>query len=391
MSRLQIRALVILFFVWGQGLAQTVPPGVVVCHQPAASEKYIGSPSLTVLPDGSYIAAHDFFGPQSTEWSQAETRIFRSDNKGRSWKLISQIRGAFWSSLFVSGNELYLIGPDRHHGSVMIRRSADRGAHWTHPTNKENGVLLTGEFHCAPVPVIAYKGRLWRPMETAHGPILQWGKRYGAMVMSAPINADLLKASSWSTSNTLLYDSTYLGGNFGGWLEGNFVVGPAGKLWNILRVDNRRDFNEKAAMVAVSDDGKQLSFDPAKGFVPFEGGSKKFVIRYDSLSNSYWTLTNSIPQKYRDKYPDRNPASFRNVLVLRRSADLLHWEDVKLVLEHEDVLKHGFQYVDWLIEGDDIIVLSRTSFLMVRPMRIITTMLIFLLFIAFRVFAKNKY
>ncbi len=353
---------VILLFAFASGFSQSGPPGVVVCHQPASSGKYIGSPSLAVLPDGSYIAAHDFFGPQSTEWSQAETRIFRSDNKGRSWTLISHIRGAFWSSLFVSNNELYLIGPDRHHGSVMIRRSTDRGAHWTHPANKKNGVLLTGEFHCAPAPVIAYKGRLWRPMETAHGPILQWGKRYGAMVMSAAMNADLLKAASWSTSNILLYDSTYLGGNFGGWLEGNFVIGPAGKLWNILRVDNRKDFNEKAAMVAVSDDGKQLSFDAATGFVPFEGGSKKFVIRYDSLSHSYWTLTNAIPHKYRDKYPDRNPASFRNVLVLRRSADLLNWEDVTVVLEHEDVLKHGFQYVDWLIEGNDIIFLSRTSF-----------------------------
>ena len=353
---------VILLLAFASGFSQSGPPGVVVCHQPASSGKYIGSPSLAVLPDGSYIAAHDFFGPQSTEWSQAETRIFRSDNKGRSWTLISHIRGAFWSSLFVSNNELYLIGPDRHHGSVMIRRSTDRGAHWTHPANKKNGVLLTGEFHCAPAPVIAYKGRLWRPMETAHGPILQWGKRYGAMVMSADEHADLLKAASWATSNTLLYDSTYLGGNFGGWLEGNFVIGPAGKLWNILRVDNRKDFNEKAAMVAVSDDGKQLSFDAATGFVPFEGGSKKFVIRYDSLSHSYWTLTNAIPHKYRDKYPDRNPASFRNVLVLRRSADLLNWEDVTVVLEHEDVLKHGFQYVDWLIEGNDIIFLSRTSF-----------------------------
>src|SRR5690606_9688119 len=137
-------------------------------------------------------------------------------------------------------------------------------------------------------------GRLWRPMETAHGPSLKWGERYGAMVMSAPVDADLMNAKSWTTSNSLLYDSSYLNGNFTGWLEGNFVVGKDGQLWNILRVDDKTSHEEKAAMVKVSDDGKQLSFDPKTGFIPFDGGSKKFVIKYDPVSDQYYTLTNTI-------------------------------------------------------------------------------------------------
>lgn len=337
-------------------------PGTVVCHQPASTQKYIGSPSLVILPNGDYVASHDFFGPESSEWSQAETRIFRSRDKGKSWKKISSIRGAFWSSLFVNNGILYLLGPDRHHGSVMIRKSTDGGRHWTQPANKENGVLLTGEYHCAPMPVINYKGYLWRPMETAFGPVREWGKRYGAMVMSAPVDADLLKAKSWKTSEAMLYDNSYLNGNFGGWLEGNFVVDKDGQMWDILRVDNKKSFDEKAAMISLSEDGKQKSFDPATGFINFDGGSKKFTIKYDSVSNYYWTLTNSIPQKYRDEYPDKNPATFRNVLMLRRSYDLKHWEDVQVILEHSDVIHHGFQYVDFLIEGKDILFLSRTAF-----------------------------
>jgi hypothetical protein len=31
-------------------------------------------------------------------------------------------------------------------------------------------------------------------------------------------------------------------------------------------------------------------------------------------------------------------------------------------LSHPDIEKHGFQYVEWLIEGDDIIFLSRTAY-----------------------------
>lgn len=337
-------------------------PGTVVCYQPASTQKYIGSPSLAILPNGDYVASHDFFGPQSSEWQQAVTTIYRSGNKGKSWKKISTVNGAFWSSLFVHKGDLYLLGPDRHHGTVLIRKSTNGGKTWTQPTNKQNGVILTGEFHGAPMPVVEHNGRLWRPMETAHGPELVWGKRYGAMVMSAPVDADLMDAKSWQTSSVLLYDSTYLTGNFTGWLEGNFVVGKDGQQWNILRVDDKTTHDEKAAMVNISNDGKKLSFDPKTGFIPFDGGSKKFVIKYDPESDYYYTLVNPIPEKFREQHPKRNPSSFRNVLTLRKSKDLIHWEDVQVILEHEDVLKHGFQYVDWLFDGNDMIVLCRTAY-----------------------------
>lgn len=337
-------------------------PGQIVCYEPSSAQRYIGSPSLVILPNGDYVASHDFFGPQSSEWQQATTRIYTSSDKGEVWRYLAEIHGAFWSSLFVHNGELYLLGPDRHHGTVLIRRSSDGGQTWTQPTNKENGVLLTGEFHGAPMPVVEHNGRLWRPMETAHGPDLAWGKRYGAMVMSASIDADLMDAKSWKTSSVLFYDSTYLSGNFTGWLEGNFVVGKDGQMWNILRVDDKTTHQEKTAMVNISEDGKNLSFNPETGFIPFDGGSKKFVIKYDPTSDYYYTLANSIPEKYSTQYPDRNPAGFRNVLVLRKSKDLREWEDVKVILEHEDVINHGFQYVDWSFEGNDIIVLSRTAY-----------------------------
>ncbi|GAB3969883.1 sialidase family protein [Spirosoma terrae] len=341
--------------------AQTVP-GNIVCYEPSSSQKYIGSPSLVTLPNGDYVASHDFFGPKSSEWHQAVTRIYTSNNKGKTWRYLADINGAFWSSLFVHRGALYLLGPDRHHGTVLIRKSTDGGATWTKPTNKENGVLLTGEFHCAPMPVIEYNRRLWRPMETAHGPILQWGKRYGAMVMSAPVDADLLDSKSWQASTPVLYDSTFNDGDFAGWLEGNFVVDKDQRMWDMLRVANKKSPDEKAAMVAINADGKTLDFDPKTGFIPFDGGSKKFVIKYDTLSKKYWTLANVIPDKYRKQFPDRNPSGFRNVLMLKSSSDLKKWDDVKVILEHEDVINHGFQYVDWSFEGNDIIVLSRTAY-----------------------------
>lgn len=337
-------------------------PGAVIDHQPASSKQYIGSPSIAILPNGDYVASHDLFGPQSSEFVQAMSRVFRSSDQGKTWKQVSEIRGAFWSSLFVHRGALYLLGPDRHHGTVLIRRSDDGGETWTAPTGTENGLLLKGMFHCAPMPVIEHNGRIWRAMETAHGPILDWGKRYGAMMMSAPVDADLLKASSWTTSNSLLYDSTYLSGNFTGWLEGNAVVAPDGGIVDILRVDDKTTHDEKAAIVKISADGKVATFDPQTGFIPFPGGSKKFAIRFDEKSGRYWTLSNIIPDEFRQQYPERNPAGFRNTLALMSSDDLVNWQTHEIILQHPDVLNHGFQYVDWLFEGDDMIVASRTAY-----------------------------
>jgi hypothetical protein len=59
------------------------PPGVVIGHVPAATRTYVGSPSLAILPDGSYVACHDLFGPASSEWQGAVTRVFRSPNRGK--------------------------------------------------------------------------------------------------------------------------------------------------------------------------------------------------------------------------------------------------------------------------------------------------------------------
>ncbi|MFB2117638.1 sialidase family protein [Parapedobacter sp. 2B3] len=348
--------------VHAQEAASPAVPGTIIAHQPASSGQYIGSPSIAILPNGDYVTSHDLFGPQSSEFVQAMSRVFRSSDQGKTWKQVSEIRGAFWSSLFVHRDALYLLGLDRHHGTVLIHRSDDGGATWTQPTTTENGLLFKGMFHCAPMPVIEHNGRLWRAMETAHGPILQWGKRYGAMMMSAPVDADLLKASSWTTSNSLLYDSTYLDGNFTGWLEGNAVVAPDGDIVDILRVDDKTTHDEKAAIVKISADGKVATFDPEKGFIPFPGGSKKFAVRYDEKSGRYWTLSNIIPDKFRKEYPTRNAAGFRNTLALMSSDDLVNWQTHEIILQHPDVLKHGFQYVDWLFEGKDMIVASRTAY-----------------------------
>ena len=59
-------------------------PGVVINHSPASKGKYLGSPSICILPSGRYVASHDYFGPKTKEFETAITDIFVSDDKGAS-------------------------------------------------------------------------------------------------------------------------------------------------------------------------------------------------------------------------------------------------------------------------------------------------------------------
>lgn len=336
-------------------------PGKVLGHRAASSQIYLGSPSICILPNGNYIAASDFFGPnpEARVDGKSVTRIYQSTDAGESWTVLTDIVGQFMSNLFVHQNSLYILGPAGNEGNLIIRKSTDGGLNWTLPTDSTNGVLKTGRYHTAPTPVVQHNGRLWRAMEDAEGTIQTWPKKFRAFMLSVPENADLLVAANWTSSNTMPYDSTYLGGYFYGWLEGNAVIGPGGNMLNVIRVHTFDKLRERVALINVDSTGTTATFSPTTGFKDFPGGGKKFTIRYDSISNKYWTLSNYVPEIYRGVIPlDR----VRNTLALCSSTDLLSWTVESTVLQHPDTLKHGFQYVDWQFAGEDIIAVCRTAY-----------------------------
>ena len=329
-------------------------PGVIIDHVPAATRQYVGSPSLVVLPNGEYVASHDLFGPGG---GSDHTVVFASSDQGKKWEKRAEISGQFWSGLFVHGGALYLMGTTGEYGNVVIRRSRDEGRAWTDPMDGYTGLLLKGaKYHTAPVPVVVSHGRIWRAMEDAMGPD-GWGRHFRSFMMSAPTGADLLKADNWTCTNRLARDASWLGGRFGGWLEGNAVAAADGNVVNVLRVDDPR-YPEHAAIVQISDDGRDAAFDPTTGFTPFPGGSKKFTIRYDPASRRYWSLVNDVPPAFRS----HAPGATRNTVALSSSADLLHWETRAILLRHPDTEKHAFQYLDWQFDGEDIIAVSRTAY-----------------------------
>ena len=331
-------------------------PGTVIFYSPASSKLFVGSPGIAVLPNGNYVAKNDEFG-FGIEQTRAITRVFGSSDKGKSWQPLSVVENCFWSSIFVHRGALYMLGTTKEYGHLVIFRSDDGGKSWTTPTDENNGVLRAdGKFHTAPMPMVEHDGRLWRAVEDANGPG-GWGSMFRAFMMSAPLDADLLKASSWTSSNSIARDTTWNNNDFGGWLEGNAVVTPEGNIVDMLRVAAKSP-DEKAAVVHISKDGKTATFDPTRDLLPFPGAGKKFTIRYDPQSKKYWSLAGVVPERHRAN----SPGSIRNTLGLISSPDLKTWTIDTILLYHPDVSRHGFQYVDWLFEGDDIIAASRTAY-----------------------------
>lgn len=235
--KLELGLLVMVFSAMGTAVAAQDAkfpnvPGVVVDHWPQSTGKYVGSPSIAILPGGDLVASHDLFGPNAKE--KTRTMVFRSRDHGATWSLVGEIPRLYWGTLFVHREMLYVLGVAGH--DVVICRSEDGGATWTQPDDETTGRLLADgrHYHCGTVPVLIHDGRIWRAIEYREGP---WGTGFHAGMMSAPVDADLLDANAWTVSNFLPCNTNWLEGRFTGWLEGNAVAAPDGQVVNVLRVD----------------------------------------------------------------------------------------------------------------------------------------------------------
>ena len=365
-----------------------------VKYHPERAKSYLGSPSLLRLPDGALLATHDYYGlrgcPKNHEGEESLTSVYRSEDDGVSWVNVNHIMNCYWSSLFLHGGSVYILGTSQQYGSIVIRRSDDGGFTWTHPADETSGFLFRGGFHreppnyhCAPVPVLHHQGRIYKAFEDCDP--MEWGRGFQACVISAPADGDLLDAASWTMSNKLPFDPAWVPPEWGeatipGWREGNVVADPDGELWNLLTFEARPLPQEKAPRIKIHDEGRRITFDPSDGFIDFPGSKAKFSVRRDPETGVYLSLVNplvdleslqsiaantALHSGHRSKHPYRQ----RNVVALTASDDLWSWRVVTQLMADDSglepeasILLTGFQYVDWQFDGDDLIYLVRTAY-----------------------------
>ncbi len=305
----------------------------VVYHHPedrkyAFSGRFLGSPSLVKLPNGVLIASCDWFDLRTP---QNLTRLFRSEDQGKTWSFVCELMPCFWGTLFLHKGDLYMLAMSTEYGDLLIGRSEDEGYTWTTPTVILRGQVHSGNgCHRSACKILRKDGRLFTSLEFG---AWAYDGFYNA-VLSISEEDDLLDAANWTISDFVKEK------NMSG-IEGSVVEAPDGEILNILR------WRENEAIVmTLSRNYEHLTFEKT---IPFPLAHTKFQIEKHE-NGLYYALGNTAPQ--------------RNVLALYRSADLMEWELVKNVVDCSDCDKEntGFQYPYFLFEGDEILILSRTAY-----------------------------
>ena len=322
------------------------------------SGRYLCSPSLVRHPDGFLLASMDVFAGNHP---QNLTLIFRSDDEGKTWHYVSELMPCFWGKMFIFANELYMLSCSTEYGDLLIGKSTDGGKTFSTPVcllRGSNGKNGNNGVHKNPQNVFIHSGRIWNTLE--------WGNwdnpsfYHAAMVMSCDINDDLMKPENWSFSEPLTYKSAWPGTVQNGWaagtIEGTLSLSPKGELLNIMRYNIMEGDPPYGLVLAY----KVNTLDPDAPLeyshsIKMPCNNAKFMIKYDEKSKKYYSIVSRIDCEER--------AFGRNLLSLMCSQNLENWDVVCDLIDkrNEDIKKVGFQYVDFEIEGDDIIFLCRTS------------------------------
>ena len=314
------------------------------------SGKFLASPSIIRHPDGYLLASMDVFAANKP---QNLTLIYRSDDDGETWHYVSELTPCFWGTMFIHKGELYMLSASTEYGDLIIGKSTDGGKSFSAPT-----VLMRGSggnggnagFHKAPQNVIRDNGRLYTTVEWGN-----WGNKSGythaALMLSIDENEDLLVPENWTFTTPIKFDvfAPELQGlsSNTATIEGTAVKAPDGKILNIMR------FERHGYVIAYElKDNETLAYS---GLIEMPTNRSKFTIRYDVVSNKYYSIVS-------EKYDGCKPTA-RNLLSLISSPDLKSWDVVERLIDyrHDDAQSAGFQYVDFEIEGNDIIYLSRTA------------------------------
>ena len=315
------------------------------------SGRYLCSPSLVRHPGGYLLASMDLYAPSAP---QNLSLIFRSDDNGESWYYLSELMPCFWGKLFMHRGVLYMLSCSTEYGDLLIGKSEDGGRTFSAPVTLLRGLggkLKSVGVHKNPQNILSYGGRLYETLEWG-----SWGNTeyyHAAMVMSCDENDDLMNPESWHFTMPVKYDPSWEGvaeDGFKGNIEGTLCVAPDGKLYNYMRYQTE----EKKILVYrvnTDDPDAPLTYSHA---VEFPGNLSKFMIQYDEVSGRYYSI---VSRRIDD------PKTRRNLLSLLSSADLVQWDlECDLIdRRDEDPQKVGFQYVDFLFDGEDIIYLCRTA------------------------------
>ena len=342
----------------------------VALRVPNAEQYFFHDPGMTRMDDGTLIVAAPqwqfmrFGGRQST-------RIARSTDGGRTWDEVAELPYAD-AAPFVVDRSLFMFVQEKSHQDFQIVTSEDRGLTWSVPVT-----VLEAPVWNISTPMVNRPEAVYWAMDYSPE-----GRRcYGKVMARLERGKPPMEPGSWSLSNVVpepalpdamtrkLYAATQdttqrLRSPL--WLEPN-TMEVAGRIRVFTRcVIDRYASAHVAAVLDYDPEMHLLSFTQ---FASWPGGQCKFFVVHDQPSRTYWMLSNLVTNSqdllgWGDRWPksQHGPSgNERRWLFLHYSIDCLNWFPAGCVARWPDSVVKSFMYPSAVIDGDDLVVMSRTS------------------------------
>ena len=297
----------------------TYSPGIVVVQENGKSVYYVSYEICTIV---------------NYEELAVYTVVKKSVDGGSTWTtVVDKIPDLRWASPFENKGTVYLIGSDIYTGAAVIAKVNPDGV--TKKVELFNKAKVSGT---CPGTVLHANGRIY--------------KAYLAATISADENADLMKPESWTLSNKTNSEDLAYWGN-----EGSMVLGKDGQVYQVMHTDKA----DEAIVLRLSADGTTYTHTNAatKSYVEFPTCVSKTSVIYDEVSGKYIALSNPCNTKNERQ---------RNILALVVSDDLVNWEIAEYILVDREMINpyystvsHAFQYTDFKIDGNDIVMVIREA------------------------------
>ncbi len=351
---------------WARPLAQDH----VIVHRVRENTKEdewicVGSPDLIRLPSGRLVASMELWLQTPNSGLEGgidypnHCLIKASDDGGKTWKQISTTC-VTWGSLFLVDEALYLIGNNPHTRTIIVVRSEDEGETWT----DEKVLFEDSTYHGAPTPVLIKDGFVYRAFEETVSP-------FSSLVIAGDLSKNLLDPGSWRMSNKVpspqgveVLSRSPLDHSLE-WIEGN-IIDVRGEMRVLLRANMSPDrVTGIAGVCRLSDDGEEMNYEFLQ-YHAMPGGQNKFDIIHDNITDLFWSCVTIPPDSYQDPAPLKkrgfkgHPGNMRRILMLVYSRDSLNWFQAGCVAMSKNPME-AFHYSSQIIDGEDLLVLSRTS------------------------------
>ena len=335
------------------------------------------APSLLRLPSGKLLCAcprlvvdgANYLAATRERLGSDTLSVYTSPDHGGAWKELDRLPFLAGRLFLHGGSAFYLgVGPERR--GIWITRSDGDGERWTEPVQ-----LFEGLFYAAASGMAERDGRLYWSFGAANTAGRFNAEGSQLMAVAGDLSADLTSPAAWRRSNDLEYPGTPAGlvqpsrlyDMADHWLEPNVVnVGDRVRVIARLRLDHYST-SGMAAVCDLADDGERLNLSFTQ-FYPMPGAQNHFHIIHDELTRLYWMISN-LPTRTQDlvyweavkrhgfKGP---PGNERRFLMLFYGVDALNWFPAGCVAMWPSP-SQAFNYTTPLIDGEDMLIVSRTS------------------------------